>query len=49
LFSSVASLQPDWDAHVNRSANVNGLTTLAGVNAGGYCTAAGAAQATFSG
>jgi len=48
LFSSVASLQPGWDGHVNRSAYVNGLTTLAGVNAGGYYSAAGAAQATFS-
>ena len=48
LYSSVASVQPGWDGHSNRAAYVNGLTTLAGVNAGGYCTAAGAAQATFS-
>jgi prepilin-type N-terminal cleavage/methylation domain-containing protein len=48
LFSSVASTQPGWDGHVNRSAYVNGLTSLTGVGAGGYCSAAGAAQATFS-
>jgi prepilin-type N-terminal cleavage/methylation domain-containing protein len=49
LYSSVASTQAGWDGHVNRSAYVNGLTTLTGVNAGGYCSATGAAQATFSG
>jgi prepilin-type N-terminal cleavage/methylation domain-containing protein len=38
-----------WDGHVNRTAYVNGLTTLAGVTAGGYCTAAGAASATYGG
>lgn len=48
LYSSAASTQPGWDGHVNRTAFVNGLTTLTGVSAGGYCTAAGAAQATFS-
>ncbi len=48
LFSSVASTQTGWDGHVNRSAFVNGQTDLSGVNAGGYCSAAGAAQATFS-
>jgi prepilin-type N-terminal cleavage/methylation domain-containing protein len=49
LYSSAASSQPGWDGHVNRTAFVNGLTTLTGATAGGYCTAAGAAQATFSG
>jgi prepilin-type N-terminal cleavage/methylation domain-containing protein len=48
LFSSVASTQTGWDGHVNRTAYVNGLTDLTGVNAGGYCSATGAAQATFS-
>ena len=49
LYSSVASTQPGWDGHVNRLAYVNGQTNLTGDAAGGYCTAAGAAQATFSG
>ena len=49
LYSSVASTQAGWDGHVNRLAYVNGLTTLTGVSAGGYCTAAGVAQANFSG
>ena len=48
LYSSVASQQAGWDGHVNRTAYVNGLTTLTGVVAGGYCSATGAAQATFS-
>jgi prepilin-type N-terminal cleavage/methylation domain-containing protein len=48
LYSSVASTQAGWDGHINRTAFVNGLTDLTGVNAGGYCSAAGAAQATFS-
>lgn len=48
LFSSVASTQPGWDGHVNRSAYVNGQTDLTNVGAGGYCSATGAAQATFS-
>jgi len=48
IYSSVASTQAGWDGHINRTAFVNGLTTLTGVNAGGYCSAAGAAQATFS-
>lgn len=48
LYSSVASAQAGWDGHINRSAYVNGLTTLTGVTAGGYCSATGAAQATFS-
>jgi type IV pilus assembly protein PilA len=48
LYSSVASSQAGWDGHVNRSAFVNGQTDLTGVNAGGYCSATGAAQATFS-
>jgi type II secretory pathway pseudopilin PulG len=49
VYSSAASAQAGWDGHVNRTAYVNGLTTLTGTTAGGYCTAAGAAQATFSG
>lgn len=48
LYSSVASTQPGWDGHVNRAAFVNGQTDLTGVSAGGYCSATGAAQATFS-
>lgn len=48
LYSSVASTQAGWDGHVNRTAYVNGQTNLTGVNAGGYCSATGAAQATFS-
>lgn len=48
LYSSVASTQAGWDGNVNRSAFVKGQTTLTGVNAGGYCSATGAAQATFS-
>jgi hypothetical protein len=48
LYSSVASTQTGWDGHVNRTAYVNGQTDLTGVNAGGYCSATGAAQATFS-
>jgi prepilin-type N-terminal cleavage/methylation domain-containing protein len=46
LFSSVASKAAGWDGHINRVPFVNGNTTLTGVNAGGYCTAAGAGQAT---
>ena len=48
LYSSVASNAAGWDGHVNRSAFVNGQTDLTGVTAGGYCSATGAAQATFS-
>ena len=48
LYASVATTIAGWDGHVNRSAFVNGQTDLTGVNAGGYCSAAGAAQATFS-
>ena len=48
LYSSVASTQSGWDGHINRTAYVGGLTTLTGVVAGGYCSATGAAQATFS-
>ena len=48
LYSSAASVQAGWDGRVNRAAYVNGQTTLTGTVAGGYCTAAGAAQATFS-
>lgn len=46
LYSSVASTQAGWDGHINRTAYVNGQTDLTGVNAGGYCSAAGAATAT---
>jgi len=49
LYSSVASTQAGWDGHVNRTPFVNGATTTAGVNAGGYCAADGTAQATFAG
>jgi len=48
LYSSVASTQPGWDGHVNRAAFVNGQTDLSGISAGGYCSASGAAQTTFS-
>jgi prepilin-type N-terminal cleavage/methylation domain-containing protein len=48
LYSSVASTQPGWDGHVNRSAYVKGQTDLTGVTAGGYCSAAGAAQVSSS-
>ena len=48
LYSSVATNAAGWDGKVNRSAYVNGLTTLTGVTAGGYCSATGAAQATFT-
>ena len=41
--------QAGWDGHINRTAYVNGLTTLTGVTAGGYCSAAGAATATSAG
>ena len=46
LFSSAATKAAGWDGHINRYAFVNGNTTLAGVNAGGYCTATATAQAT---
>jgi len=46
LFSSAATKAAGWDSHLNRYAFVSGATDLTGVNAGGYCTAAGAAQAT---
>ncbi len=46
LYSSVATKAAGWDGHVNRYPFVSGNTTLTGVNAGGYCTAAGVAQAT---
>ncbi len=48
LFSSASTTAAGWDGHVNRVAYVNGLTTLTGVTAGGYCAATGAAQATFT-
>jgi prepilin-type N-terminal cleavage/methylation domain-containing protein len=46
LYSSVATKSAGWDGHMNRFPFVNGNTTLTGVNAGGYCTAAGISQAT---
>src|SRR4051794_28271330 len=49
LYSSIASSVAGWDGHVNRTAFVNGLTTLTGVSAGGYCAADGTATATFGG
>jgi prepilin-type N-terminal cleavage/methylation domain-containing protein len=48
LYSSAATTAAGWDGHVNRTAFVNGQTDLTGVGAGGYCSATGAAQATFS-
>ena len=46
VYSSAATTAAGWDGHINRTAFVNGKTDLTGVTAGGYCTAAGAAQAT---
>ena len=46
LFSSAATKAAGWDGRINRAPFVNGSTTLTGVNAGGYCTATGTAQAT---
>ena len=46
LFSSVATKATGWDGRINRYPFVNGNTTLSGINAGGYCTATGTAQAT---
>jgi prepilin-type N-terminal cleavage/methylation domain-containing protein len=48
LYSSAATTKAGWDGHVNRMAFVNGQTDLTGVVAGGYCSATGAAQATFT-
>jgi len=48
LYSSIATTAAGWDGHVNRVSYVNGLTTLTGATAGGYCSATGAAQATFT-
>ena len=47
IYSSAASANAGWDGHVNRTAYVNGQTDLTGATAGGYCSAAGAATATF--
>ena len=49
VYSSTASTNAGWDGHVNRAAYLNGLTTLAGVTAGGYCSATGTATAAFAG
>jgi prepilin-type N-terminal cleavage/methylation domain-containing protein len=46
LFSSAASKAAGWDGHINRAPFVNASATLTGVNAGGYCSATGAVQAT---
>jgi type II secretory pathway pseudopilin PulG len=48
LYSSAATTHAGWDGHANRTAFVNGQTDLTGATAGGYCTAAGVAQATFT-
>ena len=48
LWSSGSSTQSGWDGRINRTAFVNGQTALTGISAGGYCSATGAAQATFS-
>ena len=45
LWSSVATRASGWDGHTNRVAFVNGQVGLAGVTAGGYCSAAGVATA----
>jgi prepilin-type N-terminal cleavage/methylation domain-containing protein len=49
LYSSIASTQPGWDGHVNRTNYVSGLITLTGITPGGYCSAAGAAIAASAG
>jgi prepilin-type N-terminal cleavage/methylation domain-containing protein len=49
LYSSAASTVAGWDGHINRTAFVNGLTTLTGVSAGGYCAADGTSTATYAG
>lgn len=48
LYSSAATTATGWDGHINRTAYVNGQTDLTGATAGGYCSATGAAQATFT-
>lgn len=48
LYSSVATTATGWDGHINRTAYVNGKTDLTGATAGGYCSATGAATATFT-
>lgn len=49
LYSSVPALNnTGWAGRMNNNAYVNGATTTTGLVAGGYCTAAGAAQATQS-
>jgi prepilin-type N-terminal cleavage/methylation domain-containing protein len=48
LYSSASTTAAGWDGNVNRTSFVNGLTDLTGVTAGGYCSATGAAQATFT-
>jgi len=48
LYSSVATTKTGWDGHINRVAYVNGQTDLTGVVAGGYCSAIGAAQVSYS-
>lgn len=48
LYSSVATTAAGWDGHINRVPYVNGKTDLTGATAGGYCSATGAAQATFT-
>ncbi|MBV9785693.1 MAG: prepilin-type N-terminal cleavage/methylation domain-containing protein [Acidisphaera sp.] len=49
LYSSAPALNSTgWSGRVNNKAYVTGATTTTGLVAGGYCTAAGAAQATQS-
>lgn len=46
LYSSNETTAVGWDGRINRVAFLKGQTTLTGVVAGGYCSAAGVAQAT---
>jgi len=48
LWSSGASTQSGWDGRINRTAFVNGQTSLTGITAGGYCSATGTAQQGYS-
>ena len=48
LWSSAASGQSGWDGRINRTAFVKGQNNLTGISAGGYCSATGAAQATYA-
>jgi type II secretory pathway pseudopilin PulG len=48
LWSSAPSTQSGWDGRINRTAFVNGQTSLTGISAGGYCSATGVAQQGYS-